>query len=122
MKKIAFVTVAAIGIFATAGCVPQSTPAPTVTVTKEAPTPQKTWEDELPSDTPTYGSDVVNLALERTWQQLTPSDRANFCDVFVMSPSMTWQSFRQGLAENNMEDVLTQAEFNRFFAQKCGAY
>jgi len=122
MKKIVLVPVAAAAVLLSAGCVPQSTPVPTVTVTKEAPTPQKTWEDQLPSDTPTYGQDVVNLALERTWNGLTPSDRANFCEIFTVSPNLTWQSFRQGLAENNMEDVLTQAEFNAFFARKCGSY
>lgn len=120
MKKIVFVPVAAAAVFLSAGCIPQSAPTPTVTVTKEAPTPQKTWEDQLPSDTPTYDSDVVNLALERTWAQLPASDKADFCAIFVASPNVTWQSFSEGLAEKGMAGVLTQAEFNAFFAKKCG--
>ncbi len=120
MKKIVFVPVAAAAVFLSAGCIPQSAPTPTVTVTKEAPTPSYTYEAPTPSDT--YDSDVVNLALERTWAQLPASDRADFCAIFVASPNVTWQSFSEGLAEKGMTGVLTQAEFNAFFAKKCGTY
>lgn len=95
---------------------PQSEPAPVVTVTAPAPTHTVTAPPDTEEYTPVPESgDALEMSvLEEVWQSESSANRRDMCLAFNYSPEQAWQAFNEGA-----EGKLAKTTFMKFFSQKC---
>ena len=106
MKKITLVIPAIL----LAGCslpVQQAEPAPTVTVTQEAPS-------YSPDEYTSSEAELQRTALEIVWDDLSVSDRATMCQAYRLYPDEAFEAFNEGA-----DGIAIRRVFDSFFDEEC---
>lgn len=105
MRKIA--PIVAFTALALTGCsVGASQPAPTVTVTAEAPEPVNDFGMD---------DDAVMALMLNVWNDIAPDDQSAMCFLFDLSPDEAWDAFSDG----DDEGTVSHAQWLRFFNSHC---